>query len=31
LLLDAYAVACIIGLLLLFTDFRLPVFSLTHN
>jgi len=31
LLLDAYAVVCILGILLLYTDLKMPAFSLTHN
>lgn len=31
LLLDAYSVICIIGLLLLLSDFRVPVLGLMHK
>lgn len=31
LFLDAYAVACIVALLLLLVDHKMPLFTLTHN
>jgi len=31
LLLEAYAIGCLVGLLLMFSDLKMPAFSLTHN